>query len=434
MTGYTLWKAAVLHFLDDPAADSSQPAFEYFSDGALLVHNGYIVACAEAATLEKDLPEDCEIRDLSGRLLVPGFIDTHVHYPQLEVMAGCGVQLLDWLEQYTFPAEKKFENRAYADEVASLFLQECLSHGTTTALVFATVHPTSVDAFFTEAQKRNMRMISGKVMKDRNAPEYLLDTVQSSYEDSKALIERWHGVDRLSYAVTPRFAPTSTPELLAMAGRLLKEYDGLYLHTHMSENADEIVWVKELFPNNSTYLDVYDKHHLLGQRSVFAHCIHLCNHEWQRLAETDSSVSFCPGSNLFLGSGLFNLSKAQQHGVRTGLGTDVGGGTNLSLLSTMKDAYKVSQLKGNKTTPAQSFYLATLGGARALHLEDRIGSFLPGNEADFVVLDPKATPMLAFRTSKAKTIEELLGVLMVMGDDRVIERTIIMGQEAYRRK
>ena len=219
-----------------------------------------------------------------------------------------------------------------------------------------------------------------------------------------------------------------------MAGRLLKEYDGLYLHTHMSENADEIVWVKELFPNNSTYLDVYDKHHLLGQRSVFAHCIHLCNHEWQRLAETDSSVSFCPGSNLFLGSGLFNLSKAQQHGVRTGLGTDVGGGTNLSLLSTMKDAYKVSQLKGNKTTPVQSFYLATLGGARALHLEDRIGSFLPGNEADFVVLDPKATPMLAFRTSKAKTIEELLGVLMVMGDDRVIERTIIMGQEAYRRK
>ena len=433
MTGYALWKGTVLHFLDDPAAGNSQTAFEYFQEGALLVRNGHIVACGEAARLTKDLPADCEIHDLTGRLIVPGFIDTHVHYPQLEVLAGCGVQLLDWLEQYTFPAEKLLEERVYADDIATFFLEQCLSHGTTTALVFATVDPTSVDAFFAAAQKRNMRMISGKVMMDRHAPDYLLDTAQSSYDDSKTLIERWHGVGRLTYAVTPRFAPTSSSEQLALAGQLLKEYDGLYLHTHMSENTDEVAWIEELFPDHEAYLDVYDHHHLLGQRSVFAHCVHLDDKEWIRLAETDSSVAFCPGSNLFLGSGLFNLGKARQYDVKTGFGTDVGGGTSLCLLNTMKDAYQVSQLSGNKITPLQAFYMTTLGGARALHLEDRIGSFLPGNEADFVVLDPAATPMLAFRSSKTKTIEELLGVLMVMGDDRVIERTIIMGQEAYRR-
>lgn len=421
------WRACVLHFLDDP--DKGAQSWEYFDDGGLLVESGCITACGPAETLLKQLPEGCEIRDLSGKLIVPGFIDTHVHYPQLEVMAGCGVQLLDWLEQYTFPAEARFSDPEYARDIAELFLDQCLNNGTTTALVFGTVAPQSVDAFFEAAHKRNMRMIGGKVMMDRNAPDYLLDTPQSSYEDSKKLINRWHNKGRLSYAVTPRFAPTSSSGQLTLAGRLLREHEGLYLHTHLSENPKEIAWVQELFPDSKHYLDVYDQHGLLGPRSVFAHSIHLCEQSWDRMAESDSSIACCPGSNLFLGSGLFSFSNAQNKNIRVGLGTDVGGGTSLCLLNTMKDAYQVSQLSENTISPLQAFYLATLGGARALHLDDRIGSFKIGNEADFLVLNPEATPLLKFRTEKTKTLEELLGVLMVMGDDRVIEKAIIMGQE-----
>ena len=432
-----VWRASILHFLDDPEQKSSQQkssqqknsAWEFFEDGALLVTEGHVQACGPAPDIMDNLPEGCEVRELPDRLIVPGFIDTHVHYPQLEVLAGCGVQLLDWLEQYTFPAEAKFSDPQYAADVAELFLDQCLSNGTTTALVFGTVDPSSVDAFFQAAEKRNMRMIAGKVMMDRNAPDYLLDTPESSYSDSKALINRWHNKGRLSYAVTPRFAPTSTPEQLTMAGRLLKEHDGLYLHTHLSENTKEVQWVQELFPESQNYLDVYDQHGLLGARSVFAHSIHLCDESWDRMAESDSSIAFCPGSNLFLGSGLFNLSQAQKNNIRVGLGTDVGGGTSLCLLNTMKDAYQVSQLRENSISPLQAFYLATLGGARALHLDDRIGNFQTGNEADFLVLNPSATPLLKFRSEKTKTLEELLGVLMVMGDDRVIEKTVIMGQE-----
>ncbi|MGI9280499.1 MAG: guanine deaminase [Endozoicomonas sp.] len=421
------WRASVLHFLDDP--EKGAQSWEYFDDGGLLVESGVIKACGPAEALLEQLPEGCEVRDFSSRLIVPGFIDTHVHYPQLEVMAGCGVQLLDWLEQYTFPAEAQFSNPEYSKEIAELFLDQCLTHGTTTALIFGTVDPQSVDAFFEAAEKRNMRMIAGKVMMDRNAPDYLLDTPESSYEDSKRLIDLWHNKGRLSYAVTPRFAPTSSSEQLAMAGRLLKEHKDLYLHTHLSENSKEIAWVQELFPESDNYLDVYDQHGLLGPRSVFAHSIHLCDQSWNRMAETDSSIACCPGSNLFLGSGLFNFSKAKNNNIRVGLGTDVGGGTSLCLLNTMKDAYQVSQLSENTISPLQAFYLATLGGARALHLDDRIGSFKIGNEADFLVLNPEATPLLKFRTDKTKTLEELLGVLMVMGDDRVIEKAIVMGQE-----
>ncbi|MET4693836.1 guanine deaminase [Endozoicomonas lisbonensis] len=433
MNNAVVWKASVLHFLEDPDSALARDAYEYFEDGALLVVDGHVLLCGAAQDVMKDLPPSCEVRELPGRLIVPGFIDTHVHYPQLEVLAGCGVQLLDWLNQYTFPAEKRFSDREYADEIAGFFLDQSLSHGTTTSLVFGTVDPTSVDAFFAAAQQRNLRMIAGKVLMDRNAPDYLLDTAESSYEDCNALIRRWHGKDRLAYAVTPRFAPTSTPEQLQVAGRLLKEHEGLYLHTHLSENPKEIEWVQELFPSSKNYLDVYDQHGLLGPRSVFAHSIHLCDHSWERMGASGSSIAFCPGSNLFLGSGLFNLGKAKSCGIPTGLGSDVGGGTDLCLLNSMKSAYQVSQLREETISPLQAFYLATLGGARALHLSDRIGSFRRGNEADFVVLNPEATPMLSFRSGKTKTLEELLGVLMVMGDDRVIESTVIMGQEAFRR-
>ncbi|MBO9494064.1 guanine deaminase [Salinisphaera sp. G21_0] len=437
MSQSVVWRASVLHFLEDPAKQQgSEDSWEFFEDGALLVEDGLITRCGPSDQVFKNLPAGTEIKDLTGRLLVPGFIDTHVHYPQLEVLAGCGVQLLDWLNQYTFPAEQKFADEQYASEIARFFLDQCLSHGTTTALVFGTVAPQSVDAFFQQAHQRNLRMIAGKVMMDRNAPDYLLDTPESSYEDSKALINRWHNKGRLSYAVTPRFAPTSSSEQLQMAGRLLREHDGLYLHTHLSENPKEIDWVQELFPDSKHYVDVYDQHGLLGPRSVFAHSVHLCDHSWQRMGSSGSSIAFCPGSNLFLGSGLFNLNRAKAHGIPTGLGTDVGGGTSLCLLNTMKDAYQVSQLREETISPLQAFYLATLGGARALHLDDKIGSFRTGNEADFLVLNPAATPMLQFRTEKIsayseqRALEELLGVLMVMGDDRVIEQTIIMGQEA----
>ncbi|MCW7553462.1 guanine deaminase [Endozoicomonas gorgoniicola] len=433
MNNAVVWKASVLHFLEDPDSAPASDAYEYFEDGALLVVDGHVLLCGAAQDIMKDLPPGCEVRELPGRLIVPGFIDTHVHYPQLEVLAGCGVQLLDWLNQYTFPAERRFSDREYADEIAGFFLDQSLSHGTTTSLVFGTVDPTSVDAFFAAAQQRNLRMIAGKVLMDRHAPDYLLDTAEGSYEDCKALIQRWHGKDRLAYAVTPRFAPTSTPEQLQVAGRLLEEHEGLYLHTHLSENPKEIEWVQELFPSSKNYLDVYDQHGLLGPRSIFAHSIHLCDQSWERMGASGSSIAFCPGSNLFLGSGLFNLGKAKSCGIPTGLGSDVGGGTDLCLLHSMKSAYQVSQLREETISPLQAFYLATLGGARALHLSDRIGSFRPGNEADFVVLNPEATPMLRFRSGKTKTLEELLGVLMVMGDDRVIESTVIMGQEAFRR-
>jgi guanine deaminase len=311
--------------------------------------------------------------------------------------------------------------------VSEVFINQLLNNGTTTALVFCSVHPESVDALFNEAQKHNMRIIAGKVMMDRNAPENVLDTPQSSYDQSKALIERWHGVDRLQYAITPRFAPTSSDEQLKAAGRLLAEYKGVYLHTHLSENVDEIEWVKALFPTAKNYLDVYDQAGLLGKRSVFAHGLHLCNDECERLATTQSAIAHCPTSNLFIGSGLFPMKKLQQHGIKIGMGTDVGGGTSFNMLQTLADGYKMQQLQGNNMSPEQSFYLATLGGAKALDIDDKIGNFCVGKEADFLLLDPNATDLLKFRTSHCEGWRDLLFVLQTLGDDRVIAQTNVMG-------
>ena len=427
------YRSAILHSVADPAEVGIEASYEYYEDGLLVVDNGKISRLGHASELLPTLPADIEVVHYQNSLITPGFIDTHIHFPQTGMIGSYGEQLLDWLNTYTFPCERQFADKDHADKVAKLFIQELLRNGTTTALVFGSVHPESVNAFFEEAERLDLRMIAGKVMMDRNAPDYLTDTAESGYAESKALIERWHGKGRLHYAVTPRFAPTSTPEQLQLAGQLLGEYPDLYMHTHLSENLKEIDWVKSLFPERSGYLDVYDHFKLLGQRSVFAHGVHLCDAECQRLAETGSAVAFCPTSNLFLGSGLFNLTQAEQHKVKVGLGTDVGAGTSFSLLNTLNEAYKVMQLQGARLHPFKSLYLATLGGARALSLDDRIGSLKPGNDADFVVLDYKATPLLDYRLQQSNSIEETLFVLTTLGDDRTISQTFAAGACVHER-
>ncbi|MFK7861103.1 MAG: guanine deaminase [Granulosicoccus sp.] len=423
-SGLQAIKASILHCVDDP--DRFGPdSVVYLPEALLVIENGRVRECGSVHSIE--IPESANVVDLTGKLIVPGFVDTHVHYPQVDVIAAYGSQLLEWLERYTFPAEQLFEDEEHASETARFFLDEMLKNGTTTALVFGTVHAGSVNAFFTEAQARNLRMICGKVMMDRHAPESLLDTAQSSYVESQQLIEKWHGKDRLGYAVTPRFAPTSTPAQLAMAGRLLQENPGVHLHTHMAENTDECDWVASLFPGNEDYLAVYEQFDLVRKRSVFAHCLHLSDSAWKRMAKADASVAHCPCSNLFIGSGLFDLRSAQKHKVRVGLGTDIGGGDSFSLLRSINEAYKIQQLQRHTITPEQAFYLATLGGARALDLDASIGNFAIGKEADFLVVDESATPLMARRTASQEDWRERLFTLMMLGDDRCIEQTWIMG-------
>jgi len=426
------YRAAILHSIADPAVVGVEQSYEYFEDGVLVVDNGQVAKVGHAVDLLPTL-KGVEITEYRDALITPGFIDTHIHYPQTGMIASYGEQLLDWLNTYTFPTEQQFADKAHAADVAGIFLKELLRNGTTTALVFGTVHKQSVDAFFEAAEALNLRMIAGKVLMDRNAPDYLTDTPESGYADSKELIERWHGKGRLHYAVTPRFAPTSTPEQLTLAGQLLGEYPDLYMHTHLSENRKEIEWVKALFPERKGYLDVYDHYKLIGARSVFAHGVHLCDDECKRLAETGSAVAFCPTSNLFLGSGLFDLNKLEEHGVRVGLGTDVGAGTSFSQLQSLNEAYKVMQLQGKKLDPFKSLYLATLGGANALYLDDKIGNFASGKDADFVVLDYNATPLISYRMQQAKTLDEKLFALTMLGDDRAVKETFAAGQSVYRR-
>jgi guanine deaminase len=427
------YRAAIVHSIADPAEVVVEASYEYFEDGLMVVENGKITAVGHAKDLLGSLASDVEVVTYTDALITAGFIDTHIHLPQTGMVGSYGEQLLDWLNTYVFPVERQFADPAHAAEVSDIFIKELLRNGTTTALVFGSRHKESVDAFFTAAEKLNLRMIAGKVMMDRNAPDYLVDTAESSYVDSKALIERWHGKGRLHYAVTPRFAPTSTPEQLTLAGQLLTEYPDLYMQTHISENLKEVEWVNALFPERKNYLDVYDHFKLLGERSVFAHGVHLCDQECERLAETGSAIAFCPTSNFFLGSGLFNLPMAERHKVNVGLGTDVGGGTSFSILQTLNEAYKVMQLQGAKLSPFKSLYLATLGGARALRLEDRIGNLHEGTEADFVVLDFNATPLLSYRMKQATSIEEKLFVLMTLGDDRTVSETYSAGVRVHKR-
>lgn len=425
------FRATLLHCLADPGNQRHSDAIEYFEDGILIIEDGRISGVGPAEKLLPGLSADIELVDYSDKLIVPGFVDTHVHYPQTEMIAAYGSKLLDWLESYAYPTERAFSSPEHAADVANFFVKELLRNGTTTALVFATVHPSSVDAIFEAALRENMRLLSGKVLMDRNCPADLRDDPLSAYNDSKRLLQRWHGKGRLGYAITPRFAATSSDDQLAAAGRLAGEYPDAYVHTHLAENRDEVELVKQLFPRSKSYLDVYEQHGLVRERSVFAHCLHLDAADRQCMAQRGAAMAFCPSSNLFLGSGLFNLELAEQHKVRVGLGTDVGAGTSFGMLSTMSEAYKVLHLEHQPMAPFKALYMATLGGARALYLDEKIGNFAAGKEADFVVLDRKATPLIERRMKTTKDIAEAFFVLMMLGDDRSICETYLMGELAH---
>ncbi|RZV38305.1 MAG: guanine deaminase [Chromatiales bacterium] len=422
-------RASIMHCLADPGEEADAATWEYFDDGLLVIDGGHIVHAGDAAALLAGLPADMPVRDLGGKLIVPGFIDCHVHFPQLDIIGSYGAQLLDWLNQYAFPGEAKFADPDHAREVARAFVDEMLANGTTTALVFGTVHAHSADAVFEAAEAKGMRLMAGKVLMDTNCPPELRDDADTGYTDSKALIERWHGKGRLGYAITPRFALTSSSAQLAAAGRLASEYPDVWVHTHLAENMDEVEEIARLFPDSRSYLDVYEQHGLLRERAVFAHCLHMDAQDRKSMATAGGAAAFCPTSNLFLGSGLFDLSSMREAGIRCGLGTDVGGGTSLSLLRTASEAYKVLHLQEHALPAARALYLATLGAAEALYLDDKIGNFAPGKEADFVVLDYEGTTLTKRRIAAASTIEEKLFALITLADDRNIAATYVNGEQ-----
>ncbi len=423
------YRASLLHFHADPAF--SEQAHAWHDDGLLLVDEGKVVAAGDYAALHATLAPGTELHDYSGKLITPGFIDTHVHYPQTDMIASPAPGLLPWLETYTFPTERQFGDPQHAAQVAEFFLDELLRCGTTTAMVYCTVHAASVDAFFAASEQRQLRMVAGKVLMDRHCPEFLRDTAESGARDSEALIRRWHKRGRALYAITPRFAPTSSEAQLRLAGELAAAWPDTFVQSHVSENEDECRWVRELFPAARSYLDVYDRCGLLRPRAVYGHCIWLAEADRARMAESGAAAAVCPTSNLFLGSGLFDFARADAAGMRLALATDVGGGTSYSMLQTMNEAYKVARLTGSYLPALRMFYLATLGAARAMQLEGTIGSFAPGAEADFIVLDPQATPLLQRRTSRCDSLEELLFALALLGDDRAVAATFAAGRPVH---
>ncbi|UNO40802.1 guanine deaminase [Streptomyces sp. MST-110588] len=428
-------RGPLLRFRDDPFRTGPEEALAYESDGLLICEDGRITAVGDHTSLRGRLPAGTEPVHYPDHLISAGFVDTHTHYVQSGMVATFASEMSDWLGHHTFAEERRFGDTPYARRVAASFCEELLRNGTTTALTFAAVFPGSADALFEEASARNLRIAAGKVLMDRNAPDDLLDTAQRGYEESKALIERWHGKGRNLYAVTPRFAPSSTPEQLEAAGALWREHPGTLLHTHVSEQADEIPWVRSLFPGRRGYLDVYGHYGLLGPGAVLAHGVHLTPDERDRCARTGTALAHCPSSNLFLGSGLFRLADAKERTdpLKVGLGTDIGAGTSFSLLRTMNEAHKVARLTGYPLDGVRAFHLATRGGAQAMGLQDRIGSLEPGHEADFVVLDPKATPLLSRRASRAQGVEDLLFALALLGDDRAVRATYVAGRLAHDR-
>lgn len=423
----TAYRGEILSLAHDPA--EAPHAIRHDPDGLLVIEDGCIVARGPADVIAPRFP-GLAIECLPG-LIVPGFIDAHVHYPQMDRIASHGEQLLDWLERHIFPAEKAFADPAHAAIIAEAFLDELLRHGTTSALVFATVHTASVDAFFEAAQRRELRMACGKVLMDLG-PEGLADTSATARRESEALIRRWHGAGRLTYAVTPRFALTSSDEQLAVAGDLLAAHRDVLLHTHLAENTREVAEVAARFPQAADYLDVYDRFGLVTDRSVFAHGIHLPDRACARLAQTGAGIAVCPSSNFFLGSGMFDFGQAERHGVRLGLGSDIGAGTSLSLLHTAGLAYQAGLFKDYRLDPFRALWLATGGSARLLHIADKVGSLAEGQEADFVLLDDRATPLLTRRTAAASLAERLFA-LQILGDDRAIARTYVMGRCAWHR-
>jgi guanine deaminase len=425
------YRASILHFTADPALDDG--AHAWHEDGLLIVGDGHVQAVGDHARLRAMLPEGAPVQDYRGKLIVPGFIDTHIHYPQTDIIASPAPGLLPWLETYTFPAERKFSDPEHAREVAGFFLGQLLRCGTTTAMVYCTVHPASVEAFFAESEQRNLRMAAGKVLMDRNCPESLRDTAESGARDSERLIRKWHKRGRQLYALTPRFAPTSTEAQLQLAGELARAYPDTFLQSHVAENTDEVAWVKSLFPDARSYLDVYDRYGMMRPRAMYAHCIWLDDADRARMRETQSVASICPTSNLFLGSGLFDFARADAARMPLALATDVGGGTSFSMLQTMNEVYKVARIGGAHLPALRMFYMATLGAARGMQLEGTIGNFRAGAEADFIVLDPRATPLMARRTQRADSLEELLFAFALLGDDRAVAATYSAGRRVHAR-
>jgi guanine deaminase len=421
-------RGRIVSFSDDPEVGGAS-AVRVIEDGAVLIKDGLIEAVGEARDILARAPAQAIVDDQRGCIVTAGFIDAHVHYPQTQVIGSYGAQLLDWLHRYTFVEEQKFADPAHCERIAEFFLDELFRCGTTTAMVYCTVHPQSAEAFFGAAEKRGARMLAGKVMMDRDAPKALMDTAQRGYDESKALIERWSKRGRLGYAITPRFAVTSTQAQLEAAGALAREFPDCHVQTHANENKAEIARVAELFPHTTSYIDVYARAGLTGPRSVFGHCIHLEDSEVRALADSGSVAAFCPTSNLFLGSGLFDRARLVEAGVRIALATDVGGGTSYSMLRTAAEGYKVLHLNRQAWPGSHALYQMTLGNARALSLDDRIGSIEVGKEADLVVLDPRATPALAHRleTTDVDLDVELFG-LIALGDDRAVRQTYVAGE------
>jgi len=423
----TILRGRVLTFVSEPQGLDDAASYRYFEDGAVTIADGKVIAVGDYATVEAS---GGEVVDHRPNLILPGFIDTHLHYVQSQMIASYAGSLLEWLNTYTFVEEQKFSQQGHANAVAAAFYDELIRNGTTSAVAYCSSHPRSVDAYFAEAAKRNMLMVGGKVMMDRNAPEALCDTAQSGYDDSKALIARWHGKGRALYAITPRFAITSTPAQLEASRALVEEFPDCYVQTHLSENDAEITYSMELYPDSPDYTGIYEDYGLLGPKTLLGHCIHLNHRESHVLAETGSVAVFCPTSNLFLGSGLFDRERLSKSGVRIGVATDIGGGTSYSMLRTMDEGYKVLQLRGQRLNPFASFYMMTLGNARALSLEGTIGTIAPGCAADLVVLDARATPAMALRMATVTSLVEELFLLQTLGDDRSIAEVYVSGARA----
>lgn len=427
-----LLRGRTLSFLRWPDSADDLAACRYEDDGGLLLRDGKIAAAGPYSEVAKHAGPNAKIIDHRPHLILPGFIDAHAHYPQMQVIASYGAELLDWLNNYTFPEEGNFRDAQHGRRIARLFLDELVRHGTTTVAAYCSVHKQSAEAFFAEALDRDMLVIGGKVMMDRNAPEAVLDTPRSGYDDTKALINEWHGKGRCLYAVTPRFAITSSPEQLAMAGQLMREHPDLHMQTHLSENRAEIDYTCALYPEARDYTDVYERYGLLGRKALFGHCIHLSEREADALSDSGSIAVFCPTSNLFLGSGLFDYQRYRQRAkpLRIATATDVGGGTNYSLLRTMDEGYKVIALNGEKLNPLASFWQLTRGNAEALSIADRAGTLDAGTDADITVLDARSTPAMRLRMERVETLAEELFLLQTLGDDRSVREVYVAGRPA----
>lgn len=425
MTGGTILTGQVLGFTRPPFGDAPGDAARI--DEAVLIRAGHVAATGPLSTVRATAP-GAEIHDTGGALITAGLVDAHAHYPQTAIIASWGKRLIDWLQSYTFPEEMRFGDAGHAAAIAERYLDLVLAHGTTTVASFCTSHPESVDAFFAAARARGLRAAAGKTCMDRNAPAALLDSPQRAYDESRALLARWHGVDRLSYVITPRFAPTSTPDQLDALGALWAEHPDCLMQTHLSEQPDEVAWVKALFPGARDYLDTYEAHGLLGARGLYGHAIHLEPRERDRLRAAGAALVHCPTSNTFIGSGLFDMAARLAEGHRVGLATDTGGGSSFSMLRTMAAAYEIGQLAGHALHPAQLYWLASAGAARALHMGDRIGNVAPGMEADLIALDLASTPAIAQRAARAEDIWECLFPTIMMGDDRALKGVWVAGR------